>query len=199
MIVLLVDVILTAILLAADLLSKHFVSAAIQASGAPIEVIKDVLTFRYSENTGAAFGIFDNARILLCVLVGVVVLALIAFMIYHMVKGKHKEKGALLLHISLSMIVAGGLGNLIDRIAFGYVRDFIEYTFIYTLFEKNFAICNLADVALTIGVILLIIYLIVFYAIDGKKKETVKTDSQNASSDPDRGASIDGSSDDEEM
>ena len=174
MTIILVDVILTAVLLAADLLSKHFVVAAIQTSGSPIEVIKDVLTFRYSENTGAAFGMLDNARILLCVMVGVVVVGLIAFMTYHIIKGKHKEKGALLLHISLSMIVAGGLGNLIDRIAFGYVRDFIEYTFIYTLFKRNFAICNFADVVLTIGVILLIVYLIVFYAIDGKKKKAIK-------------------------
>ena len=169
MTVLLVDIILTAVLLAADLLSKHFVSASIKGNGEPIVVIKDVLTFRYSENTGAAFGIFDNARIFLSVLVGIVVLALIAFMIYHIIKGKYKEKGGLLLHISLSLIVAGGLGNLIDRVAFGYVRDFIEYTFIYTLFKKNFAICNVADVALTVGVILLIVYLIVFYAIDNGK------------------------------
>ena len=174
MTVLLVDVILTAVLLVVDLLSKHFVSAAIRSSGEPIVVIKDVLTFRYSENTGAAFGIFDNARVFLCVLVGVVCLALIGFMVYHIVKGKHKERGGLLLHISLSMVVAGGIGNLVDRIAFGYVRDFIEYTFIYTLFGKNFAICNFADVVLTIGVILLILYLIVFYAIDTKKKEPIK-------------------------
>ena len=171
MTVILVDVILTAVLLAVDLLSKHFVAAAISVSGDPIVVIKNVLTFRYSENKGAAFGIFDDARVFLCVLVGVVVAAMIAFMVFHIVKKKHKEKGALLLHISLSMIVAGGLGNLVDRIAFGYVRDFIEYTFIYTLFGRNFAICNMADVFLTIGVVLLIVYLIVYYAVgNGKKK-----------------------------
>jgi len=171
MTVIIVDVLLTIFLLAADLLSKHFVSDFLLSHGGSYTVIDKVLTFRYSENTGAAFGILDNARILLSVLVGVVVIGLIAFMVYHIVKGKHKERGGLLLHISLSLVVAGGLGNLVDRIAFGYVRDFIEYTFIYTLFGENFAICNFADVCLTIGVILLIIYLIAFYAIDSDKKK----------------------------
>ena len=174
MTVVIVDIVLVAFLLAADLLTKHFISARLLSTGHPIVVIKDVLAFRYSENTGAAFGIFNNARVLLSVMVGIVVLGLIGFMVYHIIKGKHKEKGALLLHIALSMIVAGGLGNLVDRVAFGYVRDFIEYTIVYTVFKKNFAICNFADVCLTIGVILLIVYLIVFYAIGDKKKEAAK-------------------------
>lgn len=171
MTIILVDVILTAVLLAADLITKHFVSKDLLANGGVREIIKNVLAFRYSENTGAAFGMFDNARVLLSVSVGIVILGLIGFMVYHILKGKHKEKGALLLHISLSMIVAGGIGNLVDRIALGYVRDFIEYTIVYTLFKKHFAICNFADVCLTVGVILLVIYLIVFYAIGSSKKE----------------------------
>ncbi|MBQ9370386.1 MAG: signal peptidase II, partial [Clostridia bacterium] len=92
----------------------------------------------------------------------------------HFILKKYKEKGGVFLHVALSFILAGGIGNLVDRIALGYVRDFIEYTFIYTLFGKNFAICNFADVVLTIGVILLILYLIVFYAIDTKKKAQIK-------------------------
>ena len=171
MTVILVDIIVTAVLLAADLISKHFISAFLLEKGGSYSVIDKVLTFRYSENAGAAFGIFENARVFLSLLVGIVVLALIVFMVIHIVRGKHKERGSLLLHVALSMVIAGGIGNLVDRIAFGYVRDFIEYTFIYTLFKKNFAICNFADVWLTIGVILLVIYLIVFYAIAGREKD----------------------------
>ena len=174
MTIIIVDILITAVLLAADLISKHVVSAFLAHNGGSYDVIEKVLTFRYSENTGAAFGIFDNARVALCVFVAFIVLAIIGFMVYHIVKGKHKDKGALLLHVSLSFIVAGGLGNLIDRIAFGYVRDFIEYTFIYTLFKKNFAICNFADVVLTIGVILLLVYLIAFYAFASTKKQEEK-------------------------
>ena len=171
MIVILIDTLLTAFLLAVDLISKHFVSEYLLAHGGVKEVIKNVLTFRYSENTGAAFGMLEDSRVLLSVLVGIVIAALIAFMVYHIVKGKHKERGALLLHISLSLIVAGGIGNLVDRIALGYVRDFIEYTIVYTLFKRDFAICNMADVFLTVGVILLVIYLIVFYAASSEKQE----------------------------
>lgn len=183
MTIILVDVILTAVLLAADLITKHFVSNDLLANGGVREIIKNVLTFRYSENTGAAFGMFDNARVLLSVLVGIVIIGLIGFMVYHILKGKHKERGSLLLHISLSMIVAGGIGNLVDRIALGYVRDFIEYTIVYTLFKKHFAICNFADVCLTIGVILLVIYLIVFYAIGSTKKEKNLLDAAQAPAD----------------
>ena len=140
MIVILVDVLIIAVLLTADLVSKHYAAKYLLSNGGSYQAIKNVLTFRYSENSGAAFGIFDNARIFLCVFVGVVLLAVLVFMGYHILKKKYKEKGGIFLHVTLSMIVAGGLGNLVDRIAFGYVRDFIEYTIVYTLFKKDFAI-----------------------------------------------------------
>ena len=80
----------------------------------------------------------------------------------------------MLLHVALAMVLAGGLGNLVDRIAFGYVRDFIEYTIVYTLFKRDFAICNLADVYLTIGVILVVIYLIYAMVLEAKKEKQQK-------------------------
>ena len=168
MTVILVDVLIIAVLLTADLVSKHYAAKYLLSHGGCYEAIKNVLSFRYSENSGAAFGMFDNARVFLCVFVGIVILAVLVFMGYHIFKKKYKEKGGIFLHVTLSMIVAGGLGNLIDRIAFGYVRDFIEYTIVYTLFKKDFAICNLADVFLTVGVILLIGYLI--YAMTQESK-----------------------------
>ena len=170
MTVILVDLLIIAVLLTADLVSKHYAAEYLLSHGGTYEAIKKVLTFRYSENSGAAFGMLDNARVFLCVFVGVVLFAVLIFMGYHIVKKKYKEKGGIFLHVTLSMIVAGGLGNLIDRIAFGYVRDFIEYTIVYTLFKKDFAICNLADVFLTIGVIMLIGYLIYAMMQDSKKE-----------------------------
>ena len=169
MIVILVDLLIVAVLLTADLVSKHYAAKYLLSHGGSYEAIKDVLTFRYSENKGAAFGIFENSRVFLSVFVGIVVLALIGFMAYHIVKKKYKEKLGVFLHVSLSFILAGGIGNLVDRIALGYVRDFIEYTFIYTLFKKHFAICNLADVFLTVGVIMVVIYLIVLMVDEAKK------------------------------
>ena len=169
--VILVDILIVAILLTADLLSKHFVESFLLSRGGSYEVIKNILTFRYSRNAGAAFGIFENSRVFLSVFVGIILLALIGFMVYHIIKRKYKEKGGIFLHVSLSFILAGGLGNLVDRVAFGYVRDFIDYTFLYTLFDWNFAICNLADVFLTVGVIMIVIYLIYAMVLESKKEK----------------------------
>ena len=176
--VILVDVLIFAVLLAADLVSKHYAASLLAPSGS-YEAIKNVLTFRYSENRGAAFGIFEDSRLFLSLFVGIVILAIVAFLVWHIVKKKYKEKGGVWLHVALSFILAGGVGNLVDRIALGYVRDFIEYSFLYTLFEYRFAICNLADVFLTVGVIMVVIYLIVMMADEvkkGKKKGEALTE-----------------------
>ena len=173
MIVILVDILIVALLLVADLVSKYYAASRL-GDGSTYEAIKNVLSFRYSKNTGAAFGIFHDAKIFLIVFVLIVILVLISYMVYHIVKGKYKEKGGMFLHVSLSLIVAGGIGNLVDRIAFGYVRDFIDYTVVYTLFKRHFAICNLADAFLTIGVIMIAIYLIWLLIQEGKKERKEK-------------------------
>lgn len=171
MLVIFVDLFIIAILITADLVSKHYAASYLLSHGGSYEAIKGVLTFRYSENRGAAFGIFENSRLFLSLFVGIVVLGLIAYLVYHIIKKKYKEKGGVFLHVALSFIIAGGIGNLVDRIALGYVRDFIEYSFIYTLFKKDFAICNLADVFLTVGVIMVVIYLIYLLVAESRKKK----------------------------
>ena len=182
-IVIFVDLLLVALTLAADLVSKHYAASYLLSHGGSYEAIKDVLTFRYSENRGAAFGIFTDSRVFLCVFVGVVVLGLLVFMIYHIAKKKYKEKGGIFLHVAMSLILSGGIGNLVDRIALGYVRDFIEYTFIYTLFGRDFAICNLADVFLTVGVVMVVIYLIVMIVDESKKGKKILSEAKEKQSD----------------
>ena len=162
-------VILVDFLIVAALVSKHYAAKYLLSHGGSYEAIKKVLTFRYSENHGAAFGIFENSRVFLCVFVGVVILALIGYLVYNIVKKQYKDKWGMFLHVSLSFILAGGIGNLVDRIAFGYVRDFIEYTVVHTLFKRDFAICNLADVFLTLGVIMVVIYLVMLMVQEAKK------------------------------
>ena len=174
-----IDFFIVAVILIGDLLSKHYAASYLPTHGNCYVAIKDVLTFRYSENTGAAFGMFENSRVFLCVFVGLVLAALLGFMIYHIVKGKYKKKGGIFLHVTLSMILAGGIGNLVDRIAFGYVRDFIEYTVVYTLFKRDFAICNVADVFLTVGVILVMIYLTWSTVIEARKEKEKKLAAAN--------------------
>lgn len=191
-VVIIVDIAIIAVFLAADLITKYY-AAKLLAGGGAYEAIKDVLSFQYTENDGAAFGMLSNARVLLCVFVGVVVLVLIGFLAYHIVKGKYKEKGGMLLHVAVSLVISGGIGNLVDRIAFGYVRDFIDYTVLYTLFKIDFAICNVADVVLTIGITLLVIYLIIYLVNDSKKsKKAAATESANLSEEAPSTATLDG-------
>ena len=90
-IVIIVDALIVAVLLTADLLTKYFAASYLPANGGSYEAIKNVLTFRYSENSGAAFGMFENSRVFLSVFVGVVLAALIAYLVYNVVKKKYKE------------------------------------------------------------------------------------------------------------
>lgn len=106
-----------------------------------------VLHFTYLENTGAAFGILKGNR---WVFMSVSIIA-IAGMLLFLIKYRPKNK---LIAISISLIISGGIGNMIDRILLGYVVDFIDFALI------NFAIFNLADSWVCIGAALLIIYMI---------------------------------------
>lgn len=104
-----------------------------------------VLGFRYTENTGAAFSSFSGAGYFL-IIFNIVVMAALIFFIRQM---KFKSKTA---YIAVMLVISGGLGNIIDRIRFGYVIDFLEFKFI------NFAIFNFADICIVSGAFLLLIY-----------------------------------------
>ncbi|HWR18485.1 MAG TPA: signal peptidase II [Clostridia bacterium] len=124
---------------------------------------KDVFHLTYVENRGAAFGMLQNARWLFII---VTILACIAIA-YWLIK-KHKGLHTLM-RISLSLIIAGALGNLIDRVLLGYVRDMFSFVLI------NFAVFNVADSAVSIGTVLLIFDLLFYkgkkYLQDEPKKE----------------------------
>ncbi|NCA67856.1 MAG: signal peptidase II [Clostridia bacterium] len=159
------------ILLAADLLSKHFIMNFLyEKTFGYYVVIEKVLAFRYSLNDGAGFGIFSGKQAFLIAFTSIALLAIIGLIVFLHYKRDIEKKGGALLSFSLIMILAGGAGNWIDRIAFGHVRDFIEYTIVETLFNRSFAICNVADIQLTLGVLFLIIYILFFYQ-DKKKPE----------------------------
>ena len=88
-IVLIVDLLIIAFFLAADLVTKHYAEKLL-ADGGSYEAIKNVLSFQYTENDGAAFGMLSNARVLLCVFVGIVVLGMLGFLAWHIYKRKYK-------------------------------------------------------------------------------------------------------------
>lgn len=138
----LITTIIAVILIAVDRITKNWAAQAL-ASG-DIAVIDKVLYFRYTENTGVAFSMFSDNR---WVLVGITSAMLIVALAFFL-SGKIKDKLEL---FALSLIIAGGVGNLIDRLSLGYVIDFIDVRII------NFAIFNVADMCITIGAILVCI------------------------------------------
>lgn len=152
------------VLLVADLLSKHFVDSALSLGG-KAEFLPGFIDIVTVHNEGAAWGIFSGSQTFLIILTFVFIIAFIWLMI------AEKSKNPLF-HVTLGFIFAGSIGNLVDRLAFGYVRDFLHFEF-----WESFPVFNVADICLTLGVILLVIYFIVMLVKSKKnKKDNLETD-----------------------
>ncbi len=113
-----------------------------------INVIQNILSFTYTQNTGVAFGLIDN-NLIFIILFNIVILGIIIKFLK-----ENRESIDFVVLVSLILILSGGVGNLIDRLLRGYVVDFIKLEFI------NFPIFNLADISVTIGVLILIIVIV---------------------------------------
>lgn len=158
MIFIIIEILIVGAVIAIDLTTKA--AAVNYLANKPFwqaDFINGFMDLKYTENTGASWGIFQDKTLALTVFTGIALGLLLIFLI---IRAKKDRK---LMRIPLLLIFAGGVGNLVDRIAFGYVRDFLRFTFI------EFPIFNLADSAVTIGAILLVIALIVDMIDDGKK------------------------------
>ena len=106
--------------------------------------IPNFVSLTYLQNRGAAFSILQDQQFLFAVITLVVVVGAIWYLHKHM-------EDSLWMVLGLTLIIAGGLGNFIDRISQGFVVDMFRLDFI------NFAIFNVADSYLTVGVIILLI------------------------------------------
>lgn len=144
------------VILIADQFTKNLAVTAL-ANGS-INVITGFLKLTYVENTGAAFGIFRNRKFLLVF----VTAALLIYCLYLMIS--KRSEGPMFL-FAMAFVIAGGAGNLIDRIFRGYVVDFFDVTDLF-----NFAVFNLADCFVVGGVILLSVYILFFEGRSGKSK-----------------------------
>ena len=120
-------------------------------------IITDIFHLTYVENRGAAFGMMAGQK---WILVWATALVLLVAIIVVMA-GKIKNTAVL---FSVATIIGGGVGNLIDRIYRGYVVDYIHLKVI------DFAVFNFADICVTVGTILLLLYLL-FYELGRKKRE----------------------------
>lgn len=169
-----IEIVFFGLLVAIDLISKHFIMPFLEANGYRYVLIDKVLALRYATNDGAGFSFLSGKVGALIAITVIGLLAVLAFLVIAHIKKVPAKRGGRFLMMVLVMMLAGGVGNLVDRIAFGYVRDFIEYTVIETLFHRSFAICNLADVWLTVGMVLLIVYVLFVWKDDSKKKKAAK-------------------------
>lgn len=140
-----VNAIITGLLIFFDQFTKYLALTKLKGEEA-IVLIQGVLELDYLENRGSAFGMFQNQRVFLLAS-GFVFLA---FILYFMLKIPI-EKKYLLIHLCLTGILAGGIGNMIDRFRFGFVVDFISFVLIH------FPIFNTADCYIVVAVILLML------------------------------------------
>ena len=152
-------------LVGADQVIKFFVLEYLKPVGY-VDVIDNILRFRYVENTGAIFGSFSAYTAVLTV----VSIVLLVVVIYFLITNKSKSK---IINICLLLMVSGGIGNIIDRIRLKYVVDFIEVLFV------DFAVFNFADCLITVGAFVLIFYLIYDMIKDSKNNDKVLSTEEN--------------------
>ena len=129
-----------------DQLSKYWAVTRL-ASRTTIPIITDVFHLTYAENRGAAFSMLQNATWLLIAVTATALLLIVIALWKHWIDGA-------LAHWAAYFVLAGGIGNLIDRVVNGYVVDLFDFRLI------NFAIFNIADVCICIGGGLFVLYVI---------------------------------------
>ena len=137
------------LLIALDQLSKLMVLRHLTGGG-EVEIIPGFFRLLYVENRGAAFGILQEGRPLFIV----ITIAVIGFLLYAIYRKREEVKGPL--RVALVLILAGAVGNFIDRLRLHFVVDFLSFRF----FGHDFAVFNLADSFIVVGTILLMIYVL---------------------------------------
>lgn len=138
-------------LVALDQYTKYL--AVIHLKDKPaFNIINGVLELNYLENKGAAFGMLQNQKAFF-IFVAVVILGVIGYVLFKVPERKKYR----ILHILLSLIAAGAIGNMIDRIRLDYVVDFIYFVLI------NFPIFNVADIYVTVSTVVLVFLLLFVY------------------------------------
>lgn len=158
----------TAVLVGIDQLTKYLVTSNMQL-GQSIPVIDGVFELLYHRNPGAAFGILPNQRWIFITFTFIVMVVILVILM----SGKFRKYK--LANVAGVLILAGGIGNMIDRLAYGYVVDFLYVKLI------NFPIFNFADCCVVIGAALLLVALLFVYK--DEKIQPVKADALSAGED----------------
>ena len=144
-------IVITAVLTQLDQITKYVAESNLYMKN-DIDIIKNVLTLTYLRNNGSAFGMFSG-KINAFLVLTVIIVAVITYIVIRM----PVTKRYLPMYIVCTMLISGAIGNLIDRVRFGYVRDFIYFKLI------NFPVFNVADCYVTISVAIFIVLILFVY------------------------------------
>ena len=157
----LIYAVLIVLLVGVDQLTKYLAAVYLAPVGTA-SFLPGIMELRYVENDGMAFSMLSGRQTLLIVVTSITIGALVWYLFF-------KKPPMRAERVALCLIIAGGLGNLIDRVAAGRVIDFFATTFI------NFAVFNVADVCVVVGTFFMMIYILFlesrFAARHAKKKE----------------------------
>lgn len=140
-------IILSIFIFILDIMTKMVADLNLKQIGT-IPLIQDIFHLTYVENKGIAFGMFAEER-LLFILVSIVVLVILS-VLYTKTQPRTKW-----LKVGTSFIYGGAIGNLMERMAKGYVVDFFDFRLI------NFPVFNIADIAICVGAVMLVIHFII--------------------------------------
>ncbi len=139
--------IIIAILIALDQIIKNWALNDLKYKGS-ISVIDNIFNLTYVENRGAAFGLFQNNQIIFVIVA--IIASIVGLYFLHT-----KKLNSKLCKFSIVLIIAGALGNLIDRIRLDFVVDYFDFIFIWNY------VFNLADCFIVVGTILLCVYIFI--------------------------------------
>ena len=142
----LLELIIIVILLAADQISKYLVQLYLSPVGTSVPVVDGLVQLTNVHNTGAAWGMLDGFRWLFIPLTLIVAGLLIIVMI------RFRKNLTVFSRITLALLFSGAVGNFVDRVLLSYVRDFVDITPLF-----NFPVFNVADSALSVGCVMLVI------------------------------------------
>ena len=164
MVISIISIIVIAFSVIFDQLTKLTVVKLLEL-GESVEVIPGVFNFTYIHNRGAAFGMLDEHRWVFMVISTVAIVAILVYLFKFAPKSN-------LLRIGLSLVVGGGIGNMIDRVALGYVVDFLDFC----AFDFWVWIFNVADACVCVGAGVIALYFIIDI-VKEEREEKAKKDS----------------------
>ena len=138
-----------------DLATKVYFANYFESGNSNINLLGGLITLTYVRNTGAAFGVLANNTIFLAIISAIFVIAFTLIDVY-------QKRQDWLYAVAYSIMMAGALGNLVDRLFLNYVRDFIK-------FSMFGFVCNWADICICVGVTLYLLSLIINVVKESKK------------------------------